>query len=343
MGQFIESLGQTMVGQAAEGALGLVLGGINDQRQIKQQQRLQELQIAGQKEMTDYSYAKQLQMWKDTNYSAQMEQLIKAGLNPGLIYGMGGGGGATTGGGSGQVTGATAPTGGKEAQELMGMGIQAQLLKSQRDLITAQKENVEADTANKQAENPNIPKQGQVLEAQAANLTQGIENQKAQQKYTEAQTDLAEIQKDIQGSEINDMKAVIKYGMRKLYSEMLSSEITANVDKETQISKIKQAQATLAMTAMETYLKSTQAQGIKQEMKESVQRIYESFRRTVEAYKHNDIEYLKLQQGNRSLDLQDQMVDYNTAVPPEIKAILDNIFIVPSLGGTPKMNKIGYK
>ena len=36
-------------------------------------------------------------MWKDTNYSAQMEELKKAGLNPGLLYGMSGGGATTIG------------------------------------------------------------------------------------------------------------------------------------------------------------------------------------------------------------------------------------------------------
>ena len=38
----------------------------------------------------------QMQMWEDTNYAAQVEQLKKAGLSIGLMYGKGGAGGATT-------------------------------------------------------------------------------------------------------------------------------------------------------------------------------------------------------------------------------------------------------
>ena len=72
--------------QAIGGIFGIGLGAYNDNRQYNQQERLQNLQIKGSKELTDYQMMKQLQMWKDTNYGAQMEELRKAGLNPGLLY-----------------------------------------------------------------------------------------------------------------------------------------------------------------------------------------------------------------------------------------------------------------
>ena len=50
-------------------------------------------------------------MWEDTNYAAQVEQLKKAGLSVGLMYGKGGAGGATTGAGATGVSAPTAPTG----------------------------------------------------------------------------------------------------------------------------------------------------------------------------------------------------------------------------------------
>lgn len=160
----IGGFGQGVAGQLFGAGMGLLLEGHNDRRQRRQQEELQKLQIAGQKEMTDYNYAKQLQMWHDTNYSAQVAELEKAGLNPGLIYGMKGGGGVTTGSGGGSVQGATAPSGGGEAIAGAQMGIQLQLLNAQKELINAQRnktnaeaekisgpdtENIKADTANK--------------------------------------------------------------------------------------------------------------------------------------------------------------------------------------------------
>lgn len=151
--------------------MGMALSGWNDERQKRQQERLQSLQIQGQKEMTDYTYAKQLQMWKDTNYPEQVKQLIKAGLNPGLMYGMSGGGGATTGSSSGNVTGAQAPTGGGEIQQGLGMGLQLMSQQAQIDLIKAQtnKTNVEAtklsgvDTAKTQMETEKLFQEWQNL------------------------------------------------------------------------------------------------------------------------------------------------------------------------------------
>ena len=43
-------------------------------------------------------------MWKDTNYAAQVEEMKKAGLSVGLMYGKGGAGGATTGAGAAGVS-----------------------------------------------------------------------------------------------------------------------------------------------------------------------------------------------------------------------------------------------
>lgn len=127
--------------------MGLLLEGHNDRRQLKQQGKLQDLQIQGEKQMTDYNMSKQLQMWKDTSYQAQKEQMQKAGINPALMYGMGGGGGQSMGTPNANVTGAEAPKGGGEAMAGMGIMSNAQLA-----LMNAQKENIEADTANKKAE-----------------------------------------------------------------------------------------------------------------------------------------------------------------------------------------------
>ena len=69
-----------------------------------------------------------------------------------------------------------------EAMAGMGLMLQNQNLAAQRDLIKAQTNNVDADTANKTGI------ERLKTETETASLTQGIENQKAVQALTEAQS-----------------------------------------------------------------------------------------------------------------------------------------------------------
>lgn len=161
---FAEQLGLQLGGQAIGAGMGMMMGNWNDERQRKQQEYLQQLQVKGNKDMMDYGMQKQLQMWKDTSYGPQMEQMRKAGANPGMIYGMSGGGGQTTGNASGNVSGATAQQNPGEMQATMGMGLQMAQMAAQTALTQAQTEkakvettktagpdteNIKADTANK--------------------------------------------------------------------------------------------------------------------------------------------------------------------------------------------------
>lgn len=135
---FIETLGQQMAGQAAGGVLGLFLGGMNDQRQYEQQQRLNVLN----REMIDYQYNKQYDLWQKTSYPGQIEQMKKAGLNPGLLYGMGGAGGGTTGSGGGGGSQASGHSG--ESMALMN-GINAAMSAAQIENLKAQTEKTKAE------------------------------------------------------------------------------------------------------------------------------------------------------------------------------------------------------
>lgn len=161
---FISGLAEGGITQAANSAVGMGLGllmeGHNDRRQLRQQQKLMEQQMAGQMQMNQSNYDLNMKMWENTNYAAQMEQLKKAGLNPALLYGKGGPGG-TTGAAGGSVGGGMAPSGGGEAIAQMGMGLQAQLL-------MAQKANIEADTENKKAQATNTGADTRLKQLEAA-------------------------------------------------------------------------------------------------------------------------------------------------------------------------------
>lgn len=124
---------------------GAFLGAWNDQRQLRQQEKLQKMQIKGQKEMTDYNTKKGLEMWDKTNYEAQVKHLEGAGLNKGLIYGGSSGGGATASVSGGNVTGGQAPSGGGEIAGAYDILSKTALLNAQKDLIEAQTEKTKAD------------------------------------------------------------------------------------------------------------------------------------------------------------------------------------------------------
>jgi hypothetical protein len=158
------------------GALGMIGGAISDRRNYRNQKKLMGLQneynlnmLAKQQDyakemaginqgyamdMANWSHNANKDMWDYTNYENQVAHLEAAGLNPALLYGQGGGGGATAAGGnaiagSGNSAGG-ANTGAPQAiksQIIEGAGMGIQL-----GLMNAQKRNLEADAAKKEAD-----------------------------------------------------------------------------------------------------------------------------------------------------------------------------------------------
>lgn len=145
------SFGAQLGGQFAQAAAGAIFGAAlapgQDRRQRRQARKLQAIQIEGMKDMGQWNFEKQLEMWEKTGYGAQVDQLKRAGLNPALLYGHGGPGGTTNIETQGTGGGAGAPSGGGELLMGAGMGIQSGLAAAQLELMKAQakKTNVEAD------------------------------------------------------------------------------------------------------------------------------------------------------------------------------------------------------
>lgn len=207
--------GMEIAKNAAGGAVGQVMnlafGGLQDKRQLKQNKKLMEQQMAGQKEMSEFERQQALKTWRDTNYGPQIEEMKKAGMSISGMYDMGGGaGGTTSGGGGGSVSTATAgdPNAGT------GMGIQ---MAQQLALMSAQKENIEADTKKKEVE---------------ANKLAGVD------------TELAGAQKGGIEQQIEQSKAQVNKIAEEIKAIQLNNEITGRT-KENQI-KIKEEEALTA-------------------------------------------------------------------------------------------------
>ena len=92
------------------------------------------MQFANQQALNKQGQELQMKTWNDTGYGAQMKMMKEAGLNPGLMYGMSGGGGQTTGSqGGGSASGNSS-----HAPMDIGASVQASLAAAQVGKIVAE-------------------------------------------------------------------------------------------------------------------------------------------------------------------------------------------------------------
>lgn len=206
MGKFLEFLTN-----AAGPILGIAGGGINNRRQLQQQGQLLSQQAAIDKDMARYNQGLALDMWKKTGPLAQMNQLKEAGLNPGLIYGMGGAGGQTAGSQGGHVSSASA-----QPQDVVGQVSTA----LQLGLLKAQKENIEANTTKTTTETKKIGGvDTELAQTQIQKFIADIGSSNAQQKLTELNTEINKVTLYIQDKTKDDQIDTIGWLTEKTMQE----------------------------------------------------------------------------------------------------------------------------
>lgn len=334
----IGNMASDAANSAISAGMGLILGHQQDKRQMNMARKLQRQQMEGDKEMTDYNYNKQLQMWEATGYGAQLDQIKRAGLSPALIYGGQGAGGATTNIETGRTSTAGAPTGGGEIQAMMGLGLQ-------RELLQAQKENIQAQTEKTKAETGNVPKTGAQIEASTMNLLQGIKSAEAQQALTELQTELGQIQKQFDTGTLQDRIKQINLYMQTAEETLEALQRDNEINNSTKESKIAQITANAISAALEPALKRAQITATKQSTQESIARILKIAQEIKESQEQitkstaerGYIEHQKTLNRNR-LNL-DRLREYHEEAKargayneiPDLSELLDNILIVPNL------------
>lgn len=304
-GGILEGAANTALG----GLFGLAFGGIQDRRQVRQQRKLQELQIAGQKEMMDYGMAQQLEMWEKTNYGAQVEQLEKAGLNPGLIYGMGGGGGTTTGSAQGNVTGATATqAGGGE----LAMGLQLGMMKAQMDLVKAQTEKTKVEAEKTAGVDTKL------AETNIASITQGINNQKAVEELTKVTTNIEKLNLDYNQATFADRMDYVAQQARQMTGLASQALTQANLDTDARETRLKIIRTEYIQKMLENGLITAQTKGQYQNIEESKQRIRESEQRIKNLANQIQVDWYRIDQTNRELIIKQMFADYGTDPSNEI-------------------------
>lgn len=242
---------------AAGGLMGMINQDSADDRQVRQQGKLNKLQVDSQKEMADYNNQKQEELANKLNAKWKVKQLKDAGLSIGLMYGGSGAGGATTGTGAGG-SGASGASAANSAQT-----VSSQATGTQMGLMMAQIANTLADTAKKQAEKPQIEAQTELTKTgteltsekvtgerfnNAVNeaITAGekartteLENQrKAIENTREGAIWEAYLQSGWKGKELNDPESPIakalSAGFEKTVQDLKNAQTDGNIKKATE-------------------------------------------------------------------------------------------------------------
>lgn len=289
-------LGATLAGAATSGLAGAVTGGIGsivsgglgllgglfkrNKNGFKNQQKLMQqaweyekegmgLQYNYGQQAADAEYKRNLQMWKDTNFGAQRQEMEDAGLSVGLMYGNGGGSAASTAGGTATQPNAPKTNPVEVALQQESMGLQLKQIEAQNRLANAEATKTIAE-ANKIA---GVDTKGQELQnkwqeienriqtsresieqsnmkAAAANADKAIEDWKMsvldreyldkiqEDRVTRFVSEIAKIQKE--GSLAESATDVNYYTARKIqkeienfYYEMITRRMSAEAAKET--------------------------------------------------------------------------------------------------------------
>lgn len=292
--------------------LGLITGGINDRRQVRQQEKLQALAIEGQKEMADYNVEKQMDLWNRTNYNEQRKQLEKAGLNVGLLYGKGGMGGSTAAN-TGNVQGASAQQNPGELSQGMALTLQAQLQK-------AQIENIAADTKKKEVE-ANKLAGVDTAEAQSRikNLAANTDNTVMKGIIMNYEKAMAEVDARIKDETQDQAIATIAAIAEKVRGEAKSAQANGTVDESTVNNAIQQIQ----QANVEQNLRiASQKIGLTIDQKQ-----LEKMAAEIANISHNQrMDWNKWEQGEKerwikekTVEIQKQMADFQTGGPAQAK------------------------
>lgn len=293
---------------------------------------LQKQQLKGQKQALAQQNEAQLEMWNKTNYGAQVAHLKQAGLNPALIYGMGGQGGMSTGAGGGM------PDSQGTEPIAKGMGIQMGLLEAQKAVLESQANLNNVEAAKKAGIDTKLG------EGQLKNII-------AQTANEEQKNVLLKLDEGLKKIETNVADSTQWYHIGKVENDWLKSiedyriaAAKAAVDQATIETNIKTASADLA-------LKILQQKAIKKGMEltdkqmEQINATISTMMKDAETNRWNAESNAQGQNVNRNRQLHDQYINdiaNSTKLTYEtVQDVLQAIIIKGGIQGS--RNPIGFK
>lgn len=299
----MEPLAMAQTAQAAESAfsgifdIGWKLTGgqkRDEERQQGYNKELMELQNQYNMQSQERAFEMAKEMYEYTGYGSKVRQMKEAGLNPALMYGMGGGAGGSTAGSPGAMSvspGAAPNTAAHRANSMAatGMALQLAKLKSEIDVNTSI---AKANTAQAQA----------TTEGSLPKMKQEIENLKTTKEGQELINLWQTIDNRIKGAtEENVIESSVyllqeaKYRVIKMQGESQSATAKGKVDEATIETAINQQNANVEKTIGETILNNSKRKLTEEEAKAVTEKVKQEYYKLLQGAHGLKIDILALQ------------------------------------------------
>lgn len=315
LGMTFAQNGATFIGNSANRAIG------NWQNRKSWEKGLG-IQMQYEKAMGKYQNELALDLWNKTNAKAQMQHLIDAGLNPGLMYGQSGPGGTTSGAGKGSNPGGPAPSNGGQGFDILGA-----------KLAMAQAENIEADTRLKNVEA--TKREGPdtaAVNAGIEKMKQETRNEELKQGILVYETRMKEIAANIANLTQEEAIKQMQENTKILISKARQEEKSADFSEETYRNMVIQSNNTTLTQYIEMELKRSQISLTETQVRETHAKIIKISEEITRMQAQTSQGWEQLQQGEVWLQYEDQHVinenirrEFDTGTSAEIARIVNTI------------------
>lgn len=285
------------------------------------QLKLMDIQNRYNEQMAKNNQQRNKDLWDYTNYENQKQHIKNAGLNPALMYGMGGGGGVSANGAQGQ--GVTQPTDRSVEMGLkqQGLGLQLASIASQVDLNKSQAEKNKAEAEKISGVDT------RVQEATIDNLIAQTSNEKVKKGLILGQIRVADAEEELKRNMADwtkdkadetrwNIKSLQK-GIDKLVEEINGMKLDNELKRRTIDNKVKESSLTLQNLMAEILLKGSQRKVNEEQAKAIPAQILQGWeeltkkgkaliiqKEQMEAYAQDVINRYEL--GKKGLDIEEQ-------------------------------------
>ncbi len=226
-----------------------------EERQDQRQKEYMALQHGYNEESADNAQKRTMAMWDYTNYENQMKHMKAAGLNPALMYGLGGGGGVSANGAQGVGTSMPTDQAGSLGIQEKGMALETAQLMSQIELNKATAKKTDAEANKIAGVDTDATKAG------IENVIAQTANEKVKKGLIYADTRLKDAMEELNRAKVEEtgwaIKNIVK-GIEYMDAQIKQTGLNSELIEKTMDSQVNEAAARVQNIIADTLLKGTQ-------------------------------------------------------------------------------------